>query len=85
MSNLKVKIMRITVKEAVTNNDVELDAQPEDYNGEQGWRIIFPDKDSFVIVQKDGEWQVVDESDVNPELVEAVAQQLKPHDRYNSL
>lgn len=77
--------MRITVKEAVTNADIELDAQPEDYNGEQGWRIVFPDKDSFVIVERNSEWQVVDEEDVNPEFVEAVAQALKPHARYNSL
>lgn len=77
--------MRITVKEAVTNADIELDAQPEDYNGEQGWRIVFPDKDSFVMVERNGEWQVVDEEDVNPALVEAVAQALKPHARYNSL
>lgn len=77
--------MRITVKEAVTNADVELDAQPEDYNGEQGWRIVFPDKDSFVMVEKNGEWHVMDEEDVNPELVAAIAHALKPVARYNSL
>ena len=77
--------MRITIKEAVTNADVDLDAQPEDYNGEQGFRIVFPDKDSFVMVEKNGEWQVVDEEDVNPNLVEAIAQALKTHSRYNSL
>ncbi len=76
--------MKITVKEALTNADIELEAEPEDYNGEQGLRIVFPDKDSFVMVEKNGEWQVVDEEDVNPELVAAVAQALKPHSRYNS-
>lgn len=77
--------MKITVKEALTNADIELEAEPEDYNGEQGLRIVFPDKDSFVMVEKNGEWQVVDEEDVNPELVAAVAQALKPHSRYKSL
>lgn len=77
--------MKITVKEALTNADIELEAEPEDYNGEQGLRIVFHDKDSFVMVEKNGEWQVVDEEDVNPELVAAVAQALKPHSRYNSL
>lgn len=77
--------MKITVKEALTNADIELEAEPEDYNGEQGLRIVFPDKDSFVMVEKNGEWEVVDEEDVNPELVAAVAQALKPHSRYNSL
>lgn len=77
--------MRITVKEALTNANIELEAEPEDYKGEQGLRIIFPDKDSFVMVEKNGEWRVVDEEDVNPELVAAVAQALKSHSRYNSL
>lgn len=76
--------MRITIKEPVTNNSLNLDARPEDYNGEQGWRIIFPEKDSFVVVQKDGEWNVMDETDINPELIAAIGKALHPVARYNS-
>ena len=76
--------MRIKIKEPVTNSELNLDARPEDYNGEQGWRIIFPEKDSFVIVQKDGEWNVMDESDINPQLIEAIGNALHPVARYNS-
>jgi hypothetical protein len=75
--------MRIRIKEPVTNNDLDLDAQPEDYNGEQGWRIIFPQKDSFVIVQQHGEWNVMDEPDINPLLVEAIGKALHSVARYN--
>jgi len=77
--------MRIKITEPLTNTELDLDARPEDYNGEQGWRILFPEKDSFVIVQKDGEWNVMDENDINPQLIEAIAKALHPVARYNSL
>lgn len=64
--------MRIRVKEPVTGTDLDLNAEPEDYNGEQGWRIIFPSKDSFVIVYKNGDWAVMDDDTVNPEIVETI-------------
>ena len=77
--------MKITIKEPVTNNNLNLDARPEDYNGDQGWRIIFPEKDSFVVVQKNGEWNVMDETDINPELIDAIGKALHPVARYKSL
>jgi hypothetical protein len=76
--------MRITIKEPVTKSPLNLDVRPEDYNGDQGWRVLFPEKDSFVMVQKDGEWNVMDESDINPQLVDAIAKALHPVARYNS-
>ena len=76
--------MRITIKEPLTKGDLNLDARPEDYNGEQGWRIIFPEKDSFVIVQQNGEWNVMDEPDINPELVANIGKALHSVARYNS-
>jgi hypothetical protein len=75
----------ITIKEPATDTAVDLIAETEDYNGELGWRILFPDKDSFIMVQKDGEWNVMDEENINPELVEAIAKALTPHDRYTSM
>jgi hypothetical protein len=74
--------MRFDIINPTDNTRVELDAQPEDYKGEQGFRIIFPQKDSFVMVQKDGEWNVMDEPDLNPELVKAIVEGLKPVARY---
>jgi hypothetical protein len=77
--------MKITIKEPATDTIIDLDAQPEDYNGEQGFRILFPEKDSFVIVQKNGEWEVMDDSDINPELIAAIGKALHPVANYNSL
>lgn len=77
--------LEITIKEPTTDTMLHLEAEPEDYTGEQGWRILFPEKDSFVIVEKDGQWTVADERWVNPELVDAIGSALKSHARYNSL
>jgi hypothetical protein len=77
--------MKITIKEPVTNTDMDLDAEPEDYNGDPGWRIIFPEKDSFVMVKTNGDWTVVDEEDINPKIVEAIGNALHQQDRYNML
>jgi len=75
--------MKLTIKEPATDTELELNAEPEDYNGEQGWRIVSPDKDSFVVVQKEGEWHVMDESDVNPELIKAIGEALRPVATYS--
>ncbi|QNL48365.1 hypothetical protein H8S90_16385 [Olivibacter sp. SDN3] len=58
--------MEITMKEPGTEMDVTLQVVPEDYNGEQGLRIIYPSKDFFVMTQKGGEWKVVDEEHISP-------------------
>ena len=77
--------MKITINEPATGSRLDLDAQPEDYNGEQGWRILSPGKDSFVIIQQDGSWTVADDSDINPELIKEISNALHPVARYNSL
>ena len=77
--------MEIKIKEPVTGDEIRLDAQPEDYNGVEGWRILYPDKDSFVMIQQNGDWKVVDEEDMNPEITEAIGKALEPHDRYTSM
>jgi len=79
--------MLINVKDPATHEDMELDAQPEDYNGEQGWRILAPSKDSFVMVEKNGRWNVMDDLDsgLSPAFLEAIGQALHPVARYNHL
>ena len=76
--------MRITIKEPATNTEMVLNAETEDYNGEQAWRILFPEKDSFVMLYRDGSWNVMDEENINPDLVEAIAKELHAKDSYNS-
>ena len=82
MYHLKFKDMKFTIIDPSENTPIELKAQPEDYQGDQGLRIIFPGKDSFVIVEKNGQWNVMDETDINPELIEAITKGLKPVARY---
>lgn len=77
--------MKILVKDPVTDGKIEMDAQREDYNGEAAWRILSPGKDSFVMVERGGEWTVVDEEDFNPELAKLIGKSLHPVARYNSL
>lgn len=77
--------MKILVKDPVTDGEIEMDAQREDYNGEAAWRILSPGKDSFVMVEREGEWTVVDEEDFNPELAKLIGKSLHPVARYNSL
>lgn len=64
--------MQINIKEPATGEEIRVDAQPEDYKGAQGWRIIYPQKDSFLIARENGMWMVIDEEDINPELIEAI-------------
>lgn len=76
--------MKFTIINPTDNTAVQLRVHAEDYNGEQGLRIIFPEKDSFIIVQKDGQWKVMDETDMNPKLIDAIAERLKPVARYTT-
>ncbi|GAB3171708.1 hypothetical protein [Telluribacter humicola] len=77
--------MELLIKDPHNDAELRLSVEPEDYNGEQGVRIVYPNKDSFVMVQKDGDWEVVDEDFVNPELIEVIGKALQPRARYNSL
>lgn len=77
--------MEFKIKDDETGNELILQAEPEDYNGEQGWRILFPEKNSFVMVEKDGRWQACDEPGLNPDFVQAIGEALNPVARYNSL
>ncbi|MCL4638939.1 MULTISPECIES: hypothetical protein [Olivibacter] len=69
--------MEFTIKEPVTDTVVRLSAEPEDYNGQQGWRILYPDKESFVIVKEGEDWKVVDEEDFNPEILSVIVNGLR--------
>ncbi|WP_247232079.1 hypothetical protein [Telluribacter sp. SYSU D00476] len=77
--------MEIVLKDPRNDAELRLTVEPEDYNGEQGVRIVYPNKDSFVMVQKNGDWEVMDEDFVNPELVDAIGKALHPRASYNSI
>jgi hypothetical protein len=75
--------MEITIKEPATGEPIRLDAQPEEYNDELGWRIFYPKKDSFLIARENGGWKAMDETDMNPELIDAIAAALHENGEYN--
>ncbi|HEV7348588.1 hypothetical protein [Telluribacter sp.] len=77
--------MEIVIKDPSNDVELRLGVEPEDYNGEQCLRIVYPNKDSFVMVQKNGDWEVVDEEFINPELIEVIGKALQPKASYNSL
>lgn len=75
--------MEITIKEPATGEWISLNAQREEYHDELGWRIFYPEKDSFLMARENGDWQIVDEADMNPELIDAVAEALRENEEYN--
>lgn len=75
--------MKFIIEDPIDQSPVELIGKPEDYFGQSAIRIFFPEMDSFLIVHSNGEWQVVDETDINPNLINAITKQLKSHSRYN--
>lgn len=74
--------MKFIVKDPLDQSPLELIGKPDDYYGQPAIRIYFPGMDSFLMVEKNGEWTVVDETDINPRLVSEIADQLKPRARY---
>jgi hypothetical protein len=68
--------MKFTIIDPTDNMLLELTAQPEEYHGIQAWRILFPEEDSFVMMETNQQWKVMDEPDVNPHLIHAIAKNL---------
>jgi hypothetical protein len=63
--------MRFTVTDPGTGENLQLEAIPEVYNGENGYRIFFEDKSSIIIGYTDN-WKVLDSHLIQPELVEII-------------
>ncbi len=76
--------MELIIKDPKDGQEMKFDVEGEMYGDEQGLRVIFPEKDSFVMVYRDEEWVVVDEKYVNPELVAIIGKGLHPRAHYVS-
>jgi len=74
--------MRFIIKDPLDQSPLELIGKPDDYHGQPAIRVYFPGMDSFLMVEKDGEWTVIDETDLNPKLVSEITNQLKSRARY---
>lgn len=54
---------------------------PENFDGNQAWRIRFPHKFSFLLTELDGKWQTVEDIDLHPALIDEIAWALHPNVR----
>lgn len=61
--------MKFTIKDPSNGMLLLLEARPEQYHHELGYRIIYPNGSSFFIVSKFGTWRPADDHPVAPELL----------------
>jgi hypothetical protein len=61
--------MKITVKDPSTGVVLPLEARPESYHHEQGYRIFYPGGSSFLISCKLGAWRALDDHHVDADLL----------------
>ena len=53
--------MKFTAKDPSTGIMHALEAKPEKYNGEQGYRILYENGSNFFIANKYGTWRLMDD------------------------
>ena len=61
--------MKLTVTEPSTGMPMQLDAKPDRYETEPGYRISCANGSTFFISNKLGAWRVLDDHHVEPELL----------------
>ena len=64
--------MKFTVVEPSTKVPLQLEARPERFNGEAGYRILCDYGSNFFISNKYGSWRVADNHHVESELLEKI-------------
>ncbi len=65
-------IMQFTVPDEAKGIYLTVEAVPERFNNETGYRIFFPNKTNCFISSRYGTWRVLDDHPVNPELLQAI-------------
>jgi hypothetical protein len=61
--------MKITIKDPSTGAVIPLEARPESYHHEQGYRIFYPTGSNFLICCKLGAWRIIDDHHVDPDML----------------
>lgn len=61
--------MKLTVTEPSTGMPLQLEAKPDRYKTEPGYRITYANGTSFFISNKFGTWRLLDDHHVEPELL----------------
>jgi hypothetical protein len=79
---MKSVVMRFTVKEPSTGVPLQLEARPERFNGEQGYRILSDYGSNFFITNRYGVWRVGDDHHIEPELLEIIGLAIEEQPEY---
>ncbi len=61
--------MKIIVTDPATNEQLELEARPEQMHHEFGYRIIYPNGSNFFISNRLGTWNPADDHHVDTDLL----------------
>ncbi len=77
--------MKIVVHDPVTNADLEMDAEQQEYKGQNAWRLDSAEHGSFILLENNGDWKAAENRNLVPELVREIGIALHPLARYNSL
>jgi hypothetical protein len=75
--------MKFTAKDPSTGLIHLLEAKPEKYNGEQGYRILYETGSSFFIANKYGCWRVMDDHYADVGFLENIGLAIEHH--YSSI
>lgn len=63
------KAMKFTITDPLTGMPVLLEARPQSFHHEPGFRIIYPNGSGFFICNKFGTWHAADDHHVDPDLL----------------
>lgn len=66
--------MKFNIQDPTDNNPLLLNAIPTEHEGELALKVVFPEKDSITMIKKNGTWINATQTDINLELVKAIAQ-----------
>jgi hypothetical protein len=61
--------MELEVKDPITGALLRLNAKPENFEGQHGYRIMHPNGSGFFIVNRSGAWRSGDDHHVEPDLL----------------
>lgn len=76
--------MKFTAKDPSTGFVHSLEAKPEKYNGEQGYRIFYDNGSSFFIANKLGTWRVTDDHFADVGFLENIGLAIEHHYQSNN-
>jgi hypothetical protein len=71
--------MNLIVRNPITDIEMQVEAQPENYNGKDGWRIHLTDNKTIFVTECDNQWYAMDccKDDVESSLINNIGTSIK--------